>query len=278
MTVGRKREKKGFSGAVEVFRTALQHLRSLYPDKPLLIAIGGLTAAGKSTLATIFQRAAINLGLPVCVIEGDRFILPQERRGMPEIYPDTVYEMERLGHEIAALKAGASALIPLYHKEGMSTARRGIPRHDLQDRLSGAARIERRGDLRIIEAPDLRRAYCQFFARQESRLFIDVETGDLLEEVVPRNAIVIFDSEVALAYPDLRALYDDSYAIYAPKERRQKNFLDAIRRGKRYPCLTREQALEKMEQFFAEDDRFNVRSLRYARVLINNRYPLCKVL
>lgn len=268
MMAGFNREKKAFDEAVEAFRTALPHLRSLCQDKPLLIAIGGLTAAGKSMLAATFRKTASDLGESAYVIEGDRFILPKERRRIPEIYPDTVYEIERLRRDIAALKAGAPALIPLHHKEGTSTARRSITRCALQDRLSRGAHIQRHSNLRVIEAPDLHWAYCRFFAREESRLFIDVETRDLLEEMIPGNAVLIFDSEVALAYPDLRALYDDSYAICAPRERRRRNFLDAIQKGERYPSLTREQALAKIEQFFAEDDRFNMRYLSYARVLI----------
>jgi hypothetical protein len=87
---------------------------------------------------------------------------------------------------------------------------------------------------------------------------------------LPGADVWIFDSELALALPDLRGSYDSSYAVWATRPRRRRNFLKAVRTGERYPVLTDREALEKIEGFFLEDDRFNRRHLRQARVWIDN--------
>jgi len=255
--------EQAVSDAVETAR----RVREDRPSGPILIAVGGLTAAGKSFLARQFQAAFLALGERAWVLEGDRFILPKARRRPPERYPDDVYEMDRLRRALAALKAGAAFLAPFYHKMGTATDRIQAP---IGDPGGGPSGPERRGDYRVRDASPLLLEHGGRLAHAGSRLWVDAETGDLVEEVPPNGDIWVFDSELALAYPDLLRRYDRSYAVWASRARRRENFLTAVRKGERYPVLSDQEAREKVEGFFLEDDRFNRRHLRHAQVWVDN--------
>jgi hypothetical protein len=250
------------SDAVETVRTA----RKDRPAGAILIAVGGLSAAGKSLLSRRFQSAIREIGQEAWVLEGDRFILPKARRRPPERYPEDVYELDRLRLALAALRAGDAFLAPFYHKMGAATDRIQAPA-GWEGPPSAA---ERRGDYRVKDASPLLAEHRQRLACARSRLYADAETGDLLEEVPRGGDVWIFDSELALAFSDFRARYDRSYAVWASRARRRRNFLSAVRKGERYPVLSEQEALEKIEGFFLEDDRFNRRHLRHAQVWVDN--------
>lgn len=249
---------------------AVERVRTTRADRPagaILIAVGGLTAAGKSFLSRQFQSAFRTLGEKAWILEGDRFILPKARRRPPERYPEDVYELQRLRRALAALRAGDAFLAPFYHKMGTATDRIQVPARYVE---SVASAIEHREDYRVKEASPLLAEHRQRLACAGSRLWADVDTGDLLEGVPPNQDTWIFDSELALAFPDLRARYDRSYAVWASRPRRRRNFLNAVLRGERYPVLSEQEAREKVEGFFLEDDRFNQRHLRHAQVWVDN--------
>ncbi|GEM_PF-2429235 len=249
---------------------AVEAVRMTRKDRPagvILIAVGGLSAAGKSLLSRRFQSAIREIGQEAWVLEGDRFILPKARRRPPERYPEDVYELDRLRLTLAALRAGDAFLAPFYHKMGAATDRIQAPVGYGQGLASA---VEPRGDYRVKDALSLLAEHRQRLACARSRLWVDVETGDLLEEVPPGGDVWIFDSELALAFPDFRMRYDRSYAVWASRARRRRNFLSAVRKGERYPVLSEQEAREKVEGFFLEDDRFNGRHLRHAQVWVDN--------
>ncbi len=247
------------SHAVETVRAS----REGCPAGVILLAIGGLTAAGKSLLARTFQKEIQALGENARVLEGDRFILPKARRSAGERYPEDVYELDRLSRALGALKAGNVFLSPFYHKMDRTTDR-------LQAPARGEGDAEPRGDYKVREASALIEQHRHRTAHPASRLWIDADTGDLLEEVSPNGDVWIFDSEIALAYPGFRSCYDASYAVWASRARRRRNFLEAVRKGERYPVLSEREALEKVEGFFLEDDRFNQSFLHHAQVWVDN--------
>ncbi len=249
---------------------ALEKVRTIRADRPagaILIAVGGLTAAGKSFLSRQFQSALRTLGEKAWILEGDRFILPKARRPPPERYPEEVYELDRLRRALAALTAGEAFLAPFYHKMGTATDRVSVP---VRDAKNVPSTLGHRGDYRVKDASPLLAEHRQRLACADSRLWVDADTKDLLEEVPPNGDVWIFDSELALAFPDFRAYYDRSYAVWASRVRRRRNFLNAVLKGERYPVLSEEEAREKVEGFFLEDDRFNQRHLRHAQVCIDN--------
>lgn len=249
------------SHAVETVRIS----RLARPYGVILLAIGGLTAAGKTHLAREFQKTLRAKGDRAWVLEGDRFILPKTRRPAGERYPEDVYELSRLGRAIEGLASGRSFLAPFYHKMERATGRLRVP-----PGYEGGGGVRHLGDYRLSDAASIIGRHLDRLAHSGSRLWVDTETLDLVEEVPPNDDVWIFDSEIALAYPEFRRFYDGSYAVWAPRERRKRNFLDAVRRGERYPVLSEQEAIEKVEGFFLEDDRFNTSFLGHAQVWVDN--------
>ena len=200
----------------------------------VMIGIGGPTAGGKSTLAQRFRSVLAEQGERACILEGDRFLVPQARRTEGTVFPDGVYEIERLKDAVKALNKGHPFRVPFYEKDRRVTGRVTVETAEVPPEIAKICRIRQ--------------------AMSSSRLTVDTQTGDVLEAVVPEGEIWIFDSELALLYADLRACYAVSYGIRASRSVRRGHFLDAVARGERYPLLTRAEAARKIEGFWETDD------------------------
>lgn len=224
------------------FQEAADHLSGLLPSLGacgcgvILVGLGGPTAVGKSTLARMFQTAAKVAGAYACVLEGDRFLVPQERRAAGARFPEGIYEVASLMRAVATLKAGRPFRAPFYEKDGRVTGRISV------------AGGYRQAPPEVVERCRPRQA------RVSSRLVVDDRTGDVLEAVVPEGEVWIFDSELALFYPALRDCYDVSYGLRASRDIRRRNFLNAVARGERYALLTPTEASAKIEGFWDTDD------------------------
>lgn len=222
------------------FEAAAAHFARLLPalrgdaKRPVLVCVGGPTAVGKSTLARMFRDAAGRVRARV--LEGDRFLIPQDRRAEGARFPEGVYEVDRLLQAVAALREGREFRAPFYERDGRATGRFSV---------AGSGPVP----------PEVAELCRGLRASPSGRLEVDPETGDVLEAIRPgAGEVWIFDSELALFYPELKARYDASYGIRAPRAVRRRNFLNAVRRGERYPLLTEAEAEAKIEGFFDTDD------------------------
>ncbi|MDA0748816.1 MAG: hypothetical protein O2954_20045 [bacterium] len=225
-----------FEAAAEHLVHGLSGLRKRAPEA-VVVAVGGPTAVGKSRLARLFQDTLKSHGECACILEGDRFLLPQARRAQTAGFPDGIYEVARVLAAVKALRAGRMFKAPFYERMGRTTGRATVSLPDLS-------------------LPEEVREFCtRNRAASSSRLVVDRATGDVEEEIHPGRKVWIFDSELALLYPALKALYDVSYGIRASREVRRRHFLEAVERGERYATLSREEAAAKIEGFFDTDDR-----------------------
>lgn len=198
-----------------------------------LVAVGGPTAVGKSTLSRRFAEEAARLGFRARVFEGDRFLVPQKARPHPARFPDDVYEIERFKAAVSALASGESFRSPFYERDGRHTGRLAVHgAEDAQEILT----------------------LCRQRATGPETPLIVTESGEVHEMVDPGEDLWILDSELSLLYDDLRPLYDLSYGIRASREVRRDHFLRAVRNGERYPYLTENEARAKIEGFWETDD------------------------
>ena len=237
------------TGILKSFDDAASHLVGLLPGLrsggsggTIVVGLGGPTAVGKSTLARMLRSALEAAGQSACILEGDRYLTPWERRAGGAPFPDGIYDVEMLRRAVADLKAGRIAFAPFHDRGGRATERITVPLRDgccegggvIPDAVADACRC--RG------------------TKASSRLALDDRTGDVLEVIRPEGEVWIFDSELALYYPDLTAHYSVSYGIRAPRELRRRNFLRAVAAGDRYPLLSEAEAVAKIEGFFETDD------------------------
>ncbi len=237
------------SGLLRSFDDAASHLVDLLPrlrsggsGGTIVVGLGGPTAVGKSTLARILRSALEAAGQPARVMEGDRYLTPWERRAEGARFPDGIYDVEMLRRAVADLKAGRITFAPFHDRGGRATKRITVPLRDGCRDGGGAI-------------PDAVADACRCRGtKATSHLVRDDGTGDVLEVIHPESEVWIFDSELALYYPDLTAHYSVSYGIRAPRELRKRNFLRAVAAGDRYPLLSEAEAVAKIEEFFETDD------------------------
>ena len=211
------------------------------------VAVGGPTAVGKSTLSRQFLEVASQRGIPAYVLEGDRFLVPQSQRPFPAVFPDDVYELDRLRLAVFSIAAGEPFVAPFYERDGRHTGR-----------------------LKVNAAADAEEvlALCRSRASSTKSELIVQDSGEILEAIQPEEGLWILDSELSLLYDDFREKYDLSYGIRATREVRKAHFLGAVRNGERYPYLTEAEARAKIEGFWETDDALIVPTVRYADVQI----------
>jgi len=229
-------------------REAVNHFLNAIsgPTPPRFVAVGGPTAVGKSTLSRQFHEGARSTGVSAFVLEGDRFLVPQIERPHPAVFPDDIYEVERLRSAVRAIANGETFEAPFYERDGRHTGRLRIRSKEDADEI-----------LEICRA----RA-CS--AENE----LSIEIGEVVERVKPTEGVWILDSELSLLYDDFIPHYDLSYGIRASREIRKSHFLEAVRKGERYPFLTETEANAKIEGFWQADDALIEPTVSRAEVVI----------
>lgn len=213
--------------AVEHFVHAITGTESIR-----FVAVGGPTAVGKSTLARRFRDEAGAAGVQAFVLEGDRFLVPQKDRPHPAVFPDDVYEVDRLRTAVRAIAEGRSFEAPFYERDGRHTGRFTVGPHDEADEILALCRA------RACSA--------------DHPCF--VRDGEVLESADTGEGVWILDSELALLYDDFLPFYDLSYGLRASRSVRKSHFMSAVKRGERYPYLTEAEARAKIEGFWQTDD------------------------
>jgi len=233
--------------------SAARHVRESLATNPdtKLIAIGGPTAVGKSTLAKTLRRELRESGISAYVFEGDRYLVPQKDRPHPATFPDQVYEINRFREAVRSLAEELTFTAPFYERDGRHTGRLTI------DDPEDAEEIL---------------ALCRARAASESSE-LQVADAEVREVIDPSEGVWILDSELALLYQDLRPLYGLSYGIRASRERRRAHFLNAVRKGERYPFLTELEAKAKIEGFWETDDALIEPTVRFADVQVEWESP-----
>ena len=212
-----------------------------------LVAVGGPTAVGKSTLSRAFLGAARDSGREAYVLEGDRFLVPQKLRPIPASFPGDVYEVERFHSAVRALAGQGVFSAPFYERDGRHTGRLAVGTGDDEAEILDLCRMR--------------------VSSRKSELSVQ-DSGEVVELIEPADALWILDSELSLLYEDLRCLYDLSYGIRASRALRRAHFLGAVESGERYPYLTLEEAQAKIEGFWQTDDTLIEPTVSFADIQI----------
>jgi len=222
--------------AFDSFETLIGHLVRQIVCGPLLVAVGGATACGKTTFARRLRDALSASGKNALIFEGDRFLVPHTRRGKSAVFPHSVYEIDKLLAAVTALAQQQPVTAPFYEKDGWATGRITV--------APGTVKLP------SVVIDDCRPR----MAKPDSALTVDEQTGDVLEVITPGDEIWVFDSELSLFLDVLKPLYSVSVGIRATRSVRRRNFLSAVGRGERYPLLTPIEAIAKIEGFWKTDD------------------------
>ena len=236
-------ELSSFELATDHFLALVLELKKKTPG-PLLVGIGGPTACGKSQLTRMFKEGLQSRGENACILEGDRFLVPVSRRKQGAVFPEDVYELNRLQECVESLRTRQTIRVPFYEKDGRETGRIANPEAEIQ--------------------PDIVKSCNRRKAKPNSRLEMDSDTSDVMEAIEPGDELWILDSELALLFPGLRALFTLTYGIRTSRERRLRNFLGAVARGERYPLLSEKEARRKIEGFWKTDDEIIEPTVDYA--------------
>ena len=229
---------------------AVAHFGRAISESPdvRFVAVGGPTAAGKSTLSRRFIEEADRLGIQAFVLEGDRFLVPQKLRPFPATFPEDVYELDRLRLAVTAIAGRQTFEAPFYERDGRHTGRLAVNAYE-------------------ADAEEML-ALCRARACSAKNKLVVQDSGEVIEVIDPGEGLWILDSELSLLYDDFRGFYDLSFGIRASREVRKTHFLSAVQSGERYPYLTESEARAKIEGFWKTDDALIEPTVRYADVQI----------
>ncbi len=215
----------------------LREKRKSRPSKPLLIAINGMGGSGKRFISKELEKETIKGFENSAIIPGDRIILPDSRRNEEAIFPYNTYHIdEEYKTIVKGIKGEVFILVPFY----------SIPLRDrfkvsddyIDKKVREGAKSVLFGRYQLFQADkELVDSFKRYFIKGNSELYIDVDTGDLIEKVFTEDTIFFFDSHISMFFTDLVDLYDATIFVEASKEIRHQRMLEDIKIGKRNPGL-----------------------------------------
>ncbi|MEK9150035.1 MAG: adenylosuccinate synthase, partial [Candidatus Desantisbacteria bacterium] len=196
-------------------RTAIQKVTDIIitlesPTK--MIAFGGRTASGKSTFITTIVEVLnrTNVG-PIIVIPASRFILDEHARedpGLGLLFFDQ-FRVDMV-EQIRELKRGNSVYLPIFD----TVLRRWLvyPKDKLQERIRSQEIPIVIKDKKLL--PLARNDTCligkanQIYGRDilSDNLFVDVNTGRVIERIAVDRGTIILDGAIYLIQPELAQL------------------------------------------------------------------------
>ncbi|MGA2091229.1 MAG: hypothetical protein ABSH12_07215, partial [Endomicrobiales bacterium] len=219
------------------FRIPERILDAVRRGQNSVLAIGGPTGTGKSTLSGALQQGN---GYTLLHLAADRFNFSRDaargrdRTDPSKLYPYDHQDQNMLIEAIANLKNKKVAVIPFWN---MASGQR---------LYIDPSRIDRyRSKETVLEMPGYQLAEADQdddivnglpLMTQESKIYIDKETGEVLEGAPPQQgALIVFDWDIAGSFNSAWNLFDYTIFVWSSRTARLRAMFFAWAHSERYP-------------------------------------------
>lgn len=238
----------------------------------VIVAIAGLSATGKTTIASKQVREIINrsLGEKAAVVSGDSFVFPKNMRPVTNQFPKNFFNIELIKNFLHDFKKGKRIGTRIYDPAIRSSIRLSES-EVIAIEKDGSKALEIsgiNGNVYLL-GEELSKQYKGKMRNENSDIGVD-EDGYIVEILNKNTKFLVFEVTIALLPSDMRKLYDYAYFIWSPVNSRLSRLKEAKNKGERYWHYGEEEIEARFSRMMQEEDPLVMPTLEFSDMVIVN--------